>query len=259
MAADSPELINLYQRFTVSQEKIQEPFAGFSAEELLLMIESSKMWVGAAHDLKNQFGIVMGYLDYLEHHTDMNENQREKVRVVVNTLCKSQKILEQTIHIMRGGKPCREKVLLHEILEEALSEVMKYKEFGMANLKIEKNLDPALPPINADPTQMGRVFFNLTRNAAQAMKESGIGDSIKIASYHNRTEIHVSLSDNGPGLPDSVLEHLGQPFLTTRRAKGGSGLGLIIVRQIVKAHGGTVKMRNFAHVGAEFLIALPLL
>lgn len=260
MPEESPELLKLYQRLSHAYELLDadKSSSGLSGGELLALIEGARMWVGAAHDLKNQFGIMNGYLTFILQHSGMNETQKKNIQVVTETLSKGQQILERTIQVMRGGECCREYTDLQGIVEKAALEVTKYRDLAPAHFQIDQKFDPMLPKVNVDPLQMERVFFNLIRNAAQAMKESGVGNVLRIASWYLEPHAYVSFCDNGPGLPDSVLTHAGRPLLTTRRGKGGSGLGLMIVQQFVKAHGGRVKIRNIPEGGAEFLIILPV-
>lgn len=260
MAKEPSDLLGLYQRLTMAGKSEDEVFSGLSAAERLGLIESGKMWVGTVHDLKNQFGIVAGHLTYLLEHGELNSGQKWSVKIVLDSLLRSRAILEATVCVMRGDPPCKETAAINQILERAVMEAVKYRDFFPDGIRIEKKFGEENPKVTVDALQMERVFFNLIRNAVEAMKESGTGNTLQITSWQQEDGVFVSIRDNGPGLPSFILTHpeLCHPLSTTRRDKGGSGLGLMLAQHLVKAHGGNIWMRNLPEGGAEFLIVLPV-
>jgi signal transduction histidine kinase len=140
------------------------------------------------------------------------------------------------------------------------------------NAKFETHLDPTLPKVNVVPQDIGRVILNLINNAFYAVSEKQKAESLKpgssfeptvIVTTHfslspgeGRGEAIISVKDNGPGIPDSIKEKIFQPFFTTKPTGQGTGLGLSLSYDIVKAHGGELSVETKMGEGTEFIIYL---
>jgi signal transduction histidine kinase len=128
-------------------------------------------------------------------------------------------------------------------------------KLARANIRLETSVQGALPRISADATQLEMALLNLVTNALDAMPGGGV---LSITGTGDAHRIRVEVSDNGPGLPPQVLDHLFDPWVTTKPQGQGSGLGLAIVREVVRMHGGSISARNKIP-GAVFVIELPVL
>jgi signal transduction histidine kinase len=118
--------------------------------------------------------------------------------------------------------------------------------------------DNTLSKINVVPQDIGRVLLNLINNAFQAV--SGYGDKplVIVSSRMLDNLVEIRVADNGPGIPDSIRDKIFQPFFTTRPTGQGTGLGLSLSYDIVKAHGGELNVHSKENQGSEFTIMLPL-
>jgi len=142
---------------------------------------------------------------------------------------------------------------LNEIVENALL----LFEGRMGTVRVEKRLDPGLPPVMADPEALRRALANLIDNAAEAMQESLLRVlSIQTGAADTRGMAEIVVADTGPGITDDMRERLFLPWISTRHR--GTGLGLSIVAKIVQDHGGTIRAENNVPAGARFIIELPL-
>ncbi|MFN3996597.1 ATP-binding protein [Algoriphagus sp.] len=133
-------------------------------------------------------------------------------------------------------------------------------------------LDSDLPKVNVVPQDMGRVLLNLINNAFQACagkdlpgfvdddKENlaGLTPMVTVSTKNLGDKIEISVQDNGPGIPDSIKEKIFQPFFTTKPAGSGTGLGLSLSYDIVKAHGGELKVDSEVGKGTTFRVLLPV-
>jgi len=114
---------------------------------------------------------------------------------------------------------------------------------------------PAEIQVDADPEQLFRILLNLLRNAGEAVagRESG---EIRVSALRNGPRVTIDIADNGPGIPERVRERLFQPFAGTSRP-GGSGLGLVIARDLARAHGGEVTLVSTGPQGTVFRVEIP--
>ncbi|MEX0838675.1 MAG: HAMP domain-containing sensor histidine kinase [Parvibaculum sp.] len=119
-----------------------------------------------------------------------------------------------------------------------------------------KNEVPPDLEIEADPDHLFRILLNLMRNAAQALAESETGGDIRVAAHRAGDHVHIDVADTGPGLPEKARTHLFEPFAGGVRA-GGAGLGLAIVDELVRAHGGHVDLVESGPAGTHFRICVP--
>lgn len=122
------------------------------------------------------------------------------------------------------------------------------------NIKVEVYEPEAIPIVAIDKAQMEQVFFNIIKNALEAMKDGG-RIAIEIAS--DDVSVLVKIRDYGVGMDDKALANLFEPYRTTK--KKGTGLGLMISRRIVAAHGGEILVSSEAGKGTQFTIKLPRL
>jgi len=140
---------------------------------------------------------------------------------------------------------------LNEMVESAIRlcwNELKYK------VELKKDLGE-LPPVVCHPQQMEQVFVNLLVNAGQAIPDKG---QIAVSTRRKGDEAQVRIRDTGCGIPPENLNRLFEPFFTTKPVGKGTGLGLYLVRKIVKGHGGEVDVRSEAGAGTEFTVRLPL-
>jgi hypothetical protein len=142
---------------------------------------------------------------------------------------------------------------LNTIVESALL----LFEGRIRNIRVEKRLEPGLPPVMADPEALRRALANLIDNAAEAMQESLLRVlSIRTSAGEGQGMAEIVVADTGPGLTDEMRERLFLPWFSTRQR--GTGLGLSIVAKIVQDHGGSIRAENNVPAGARFIIELPL-
>ena len=136
------------------------------------------------------------------------------------------------------------------------------------NAKFETVLDPSIEKIRIVPQDIGRVVLNLVSNAFYAVneKKGNLGSSasqpfeptviITTKKVNNKIEIHVA--DNGNGIPQAIVEKIFQPFFTTKPTGEGTGLGLSLSYDIIKAHRGEIKVDTKAGQGSEFILQIPV-
>jgi signal transduction histidine kinase len=141
---------------------------------------------------------------------------------------------------------------LHEGLESTLT-ITRHQ--CRDRIEIETDLAPDLPLVECLGGQINQVFLNILTNAIQAITREG---RIEIKSWSGNGEIHFAFSDSGGGIPAELLPRIFDPFFTTKETGKGTGLGLGICYQIVKKHGGQIKVKSQLGVGSTFEVILPI-
>jgi two-component system, sporulation sensor kinase E len=160
-------------------------------------------------------------------------------------------IVTQFLQAIRPTQPQMRQASLNDVVLETV-ELLR-PELQNRGQAVETELDPHLPQAPLDPAQMKQVLVNLVKNAMQAMARGGL---LRIQTGLAGEEIWVSIADTGGGIPHEKLNRIFEPFYTTK--KKGSGLGLMIVQRIVRAHGGRIELDSRVGQGTTFRIWLPM-
>jgi two-component system, sporulation sensor kinase E len=139
---------------------------------------------------------------------------------------------------------------VNSVIEESIA--FLDAELKDRDILVELELDKSLPPLEIDRDQIKQAFYNIIRNAFQAMRTGGI---LRIRSGGDETHEFVSFSDTGGGISPENISRVFEPYFTTKSS--GSGLGLLIVRRIVRAHGGEIIIESEQNRGLTLTIRLP--
>ncbi|HLY68389.1 MAG TPA: ATP-binding protein, partial [Puia sp.] len=132
------------------------------------------------------------------------------------------------------------------------------------NATMKTDFDPGIGKINIIPQDIGRVLLNLYNNAFYALAErrksegEGYEPTIFVGTRKSGNNVLITVRDNGNGIPQRVIDKIFQPFFTTKPTGQGTGLGLSLSYDIVKAHGGEIKVETKENKGTEFIIQLPI-
>lgn len=160
-------------------------------------------------------------------------------------------ILKQFLQAVRPTLPRRERQDLHALLHETLR--LLEPELESRKIAVELDLADSLPAAEIDGGQFQQVFYNLLRNAYQALPATG--GHITIRSRANDFEYVISIEDNGIGISPEHMGAIFEPYRTTKSS--GSGLGLLIVRRIIREHGGEIAIESQEGLGTRVVIHLP--
>jgi signal transduction histidine kinase len=159
-------------------------------------------------------------------------------------------IVHQFLRAIRPSTPQFESHDLNEILQESVAFLRP--EIRDRDIIVELDLDPTLPRLLVDRDQMKQAFYNVIKNAFQAMRAAGI---LHIRSWQSELNVSVAFNDTGGGISQDQMSKLFQPYFTTKSS--GSGLGLLIVRRIVREHGGEIEIESNEGKGMRVTIHLP--
>lgn len=215
----------------------------------------------AAHDLRSPLTVLLGFTKYLRHAAEsLPEQQRRMLASIqsssefmlrlVNNLLDVSKIEAGELHLERAptdlGALVRQNVSLNRLLAE------------QKGIRIVLDVDEGLPPVQIDADKIEQVLNNLLSNA---VKFSPADSSVAVAVRRGNGGALLCVRDQGPGIPEGEMDRLFKPFgRTSVRATAGeksTGLGLLIARQVVDRHGGSIWVESEVGAGTAFYVSLP--
>lgn len=218
---------------------------------------------GLAHEIKNPLGGIRGAAQLLSREID-SESLGDYTDIIIQEADRLHKLVDR---MMGSRKPLEiEAVNIHEVLERVRHLVQA--EASQWDIRLEKDYDPSIPPVDGDPEQLIQALLNLVRNALQALSENA--DSIEDGHITIRTRIlrgvmigdsshriatAIEVHDNGPGIPPALKDTIFYPMVSGRPA--GTGLGLPIAHGIISQHNGLIECMSVPG-DTRFTVVLPL-
>lgn len=218
----------------------------FRADKLKVIGELA---AGMAHEIRNPLTTVKGFLQMAEKN---QFNGMEKYYGLM--MSEITRVSDLTTEFLQFSKPHISKLRIESLqvcLDKAKSIIQTEIERRGHSFLMEEKAGPLF--VEMDPDKIVQVLINLFKNAIEAMHEVG---EIRISTYDIKDYAVIEVSDNGPGIPESIMDKLFYPFFTTK--PNGTGLGLAISQKIVQDYGGRIEVSSGKREGTTFQIWLPL-
>ena len=203
-----------------------------------------------AHEIRNPLAALCGSVQLLSGTADIKEHDARLLAIVTREAGRLDTLISEFLMYARPLPPQFKEIQLHVYIDEELFFLSRDPRFASISLQ---NHVPESTEVTVDPNQFHQVFMNLLQNAADAMPGGG---EVRIGCSTTPDTVRISITDNGNGIAQDALQHIFEPFWTTKSA--GTGLGLAISYRIIEAHGGSLSVETPPDGGCRFVIALPV-
>jgi signal transduction histidine kinase len=276
------------ENLMAEKKKTEEALTELKAAQSQL-IQSEKMaslgelTAGIAHEIQNPLNFVNNFSEVSNELLDemmeeVAKGNYEEVKAIVNDVKQNLEkinhhgkradgIVKGMLQHSRSSSATKEPTDINKLADEYLRLAYhglraKDKSF---NATLETAYDETIGNINIIPQDIGRVILNLITNAFYVVAEKkkligqGYEPTVSIITKKSNDKVEICVKDNGNGIPQKILDKIFQPFFTTKPTGQGTGLGLSLSYDIVKAHGGEIKINTKEGEGAEFIIQLPII
>jgi len=211
---------------------------------------------GVAHELGNPLNSLHIRLQLMERDlkglpAKKADRLRNDLRAARDEIGRLDQIINHFLRAIRPTQPDLQPASINDVLTETLEGMRQ--EISDRDILLEKEWVDALPRLLVDRAQLKQAFYNIVKNALQAMGSGGI---LRVRSSGTDTHVMITFTDTGRGITAEEITRIFEPYYTTKTE--GSGLGLMIVQRIVREHGGTIEVESNAGRGTTFRILLPL-
>ena len=211
---------------------------------------------GVAHELNNPLTSISGLAEFLLEQKELGTGDRGHLKVIHEQAERAGRIVRNLLTFARKGPAERSRLDLNDLVQRTV--LLVSYDLRLRDVETQTDLPEDLPEVIGDRHALQQVVLNLLTNAAQAV--GGLGEGrvrcIRIATWSD-AQVHLRVSDTGPGVPEDLVRQLFTPFFTTKEPGHGTGLGLSISYSIVASHGGLFSYERSPEGGASFRIDLP--
>lgn len=222
---------------------------------------------GIAHDFNNILGAIIGYTELAAYQLSADSDVHADLSSVLAAANRAKELTRHILMFSHKGKPRKELVVVHEVVEEAINLL---KKTIPSTVSLIPSLDTGTGCIVADQTQILQVVLNLCTNAFHALsdEQGTIAISLSIcvvdAAMVSRTPalikgeyVAIAVQDTGAGIDSENLNRIFEPFFTTKEQGKGTGMGLAVAQGIVLGHGGAITVTTTPGLGSTFTVYLP--
>jgi signal transduction histidine kinase/ActR/RegA family two-component response regulator len=261
LAAAAHRIARAEQRRTDAQAALQTQQARSNKLESLGTLAG-----GVAHDFNNVLAAVLGYTEMARQAAANDSRQARQLDHVVQAALRGKSLVARILAFSRSGARVDSVFVLQPLVDEVLAVLAASPQ---PNVAVAYQCHAPAAQLRGDTTQLFTALVNLCTNAMQAMPDGGnlVLSTARYTAAAAETTSHgplaagryiaISISDEGHGIAADVMEHLFEPFFTTRRERVGTGLGLAVVHGVVAEFGGAINVESSAERGAQFTLYLP--
>jgi signal transduction histidine kinase len=228
--------------------ELQDSFEQIKRADRLSAI--GQLSASLAHEIRNPLGSIEGAANLLEQDGTPQDIRHKSLAIIRKEVQRLNRLLTNLLDFARPRRPEFRDVDMRAVLDSVVALVAHSAR--QANVEIRRSFPESLGPVECDAEQLKQVLLNLTINAIQAMPEGG---RLDLALAATPGGIRITVSDQGGGIPAEDMDHIFDPFYTTKAH--GTGLGLSVAQQIANQHGGSLAAARNAEGGMTFRVELP--
>ena len=223
---------------------------------------------GIAHDFNNVLSAVIGYTELAAEDIDPSSDSAQKL---VEVLKSANRAKEMIAHLISFSRQEEARTELIELVDHVKESVRFLSSYLPKNIEIKESYNAPSSSITAVPGQIHQIIINLGTNAMHAIgQKNGLleisvdqvaflsKDMVAFPELDQCEYLRIKVSDNGCGMEENLIQHIFDPYFTTKRSSEGTGLGLSIVHSIIQAHRGAIRVESSVGVGTSFTIYLPI-
>jgi signal transduction histidine kinase len=212
-----------------------------------------KLAAGIAHEINNPLTAVLTFSNLMLEQCPEGDPRREKLKLMARETERARNIVRQLLNFGRETVIRPERININRPVSEILESLVAREAYKGIELSVRLAED--LPEIDADPAAIGQVTLNMLLNAIHAVTPPG---QVDVSTRLQDGKAGILFKDSGSGIPDELLHKIFDPFVTTKDAFKGTGLGLAVSYGIVKKHGGEIDVASAVGKGTTFTVRLPI-
>ena len=279
--AQAKEIEKAYKQLELAHENLKAAQSQLIQSEKMASL--GELTAGIAHEIQNPLNFVNNFSEINtelieEADKEIDKGNISEVKTILNDIKENEQkinhhgkradaIVKGMLQHSRSSNATKESTDINKLADEYLRLAYhglraKDKSF---NATLKTDFDESIFSINIIPQDIGRVVLNLINNAFYAVGEKkkqnceGYEPIVSVSTKKINGKVEIKVADNGNGIPQKIVDKIFQPFFTTKPTGQGTGLGLSLSYDIVKAHSGEIKVNTIENEGTEFIIQLPII
>lgn len=218
------------------------------------MAELGQLAVGMVHELNTPLSVIVSAIQLILREEELSPSVKEMVERIESEAQRLSLFTKGLLSFARKEDNPAGEADVNQVLKEVVS-FLKY-EAQKRSIVVVEDLDFRLPPTNIDENRLKQIFINLIMNAVQSMESGG---TLLLRSFMaDDLAISVQIADTGTGIAGNCLDHIFEPFYTTKKSGTGTGLGLFITKKLVESFSGTIGVESREGEGTCFTITFPV-
>jgi len=247
--------LNRHLEDRVREETIKVVQLQKQVTDLKQLTALGQLTANLAHDLGTPLHSIGGLAKLLLEREGWLPDVEHKLNLIVQQTQRLDNVIQNVRKATRLPEPHFEVLTVQQILSETLPLVEPFMQRNKVKMKV--NIDEKVKPLYVDRYRIQTAIMNIIQNALEAMPQGGeINISVQNPSSKNFDSIIIS--DTGVGMTHDIVEKVCEPFFSTKQDEGLRGLGLAIVRDIIKVHGGTMEIKSASGQGTSIILNLPI-
>jgi two-component system sensor histidine kinase HydH len=211
-----------------------------------------RLAAGVAHEIRNPLSSIKGFATYFKERYRDNPDDRKTSEIMIQEVDRLNRVITQLLEFARPPAIQKKRTSLQSLIQHSLK--MIERQASAKQIEIFSRLPPEIKEIDLDPDGLNQVLLNLYLNAIEAMDQGGTL-SVSLSKDLGSPWVKIAVSDTGAGISKQDLEHVFDPYFTTKQS--GTGLGLAIVHKIIEAHSGEVRAESEMGRGTTVTVLLP--